>query len=62
MKSLVTYLRHGLLCYPLDYAGSMPETGPDSGEYGPINQVFPMTPVRLFEGGIEAKERTITYV
>ncbi|MDO9591642.1 MAG: hypothetical protein Q7I98_00425, partial [Erysipelotrichaceae bacterium] len=32
------------------------------GEYGPVNHMFPITPVRLFEGGIVGKERTITCV
>ena len=60
MKGLITYLRHGLLYY--HYDPSIPETGEGSGEYGPINHMFPITPVRLFEGGIEGKERTITCV
>ncbi|MBI2928666.1 MAG: LamG domain-containing protein [Verrucomicrobia bacterium] len=61
MKALVTYLRHGVLYY--HYAiKDIPETGAGSGEYGPINHMFPITPVALHEGWIEGKERTITCV
>ena len=58
-KAIITLLRHGLLyCYYI-YEPSFPETG---GDYGPVRHMFPVTPVRLFEGGIEGKERTITCV
>ena len=60
MKGLVTCLRNGILYY--HYDPDIPETGPGSGEYGPINHMFPITPTRLFEGGVEGKERTITCV
>lgn len=40
----------------------IPESGPSSGEYGPINHSFPLTPIALHEGWIEGKERTITCV
>jgi hypothetical protein len=61
MRGLILYLRHGMVYYHYFY-GDVPETGEGSGEYGPINHMFPLTPVRLFEGGIEGKERTITCV
>ena len=61
MRSIILYLRHGMVYYHYYYP-DLPETGPGSGEYGPINHMFPITPVRLFEGGIIGKERTITCV
>ena len=60
MKGIITLVRNGLLYYHNDPA--IPETGQGSGEYGPINHMFPITPMRLFEGGIEGKERTITCI
>jgi hypothetical protein len=61
MKAVVTYLRHGMLYY--HYAiEDIPETGPGSGEYGPINHMFPITITGLHEGWVEGKERTITCV
>lgn len=60
MKSVVAYLRHGVLYY--HYMTEIPETGPGSGEYAPINHMFPITPVALHEGWIEGKERTITAI
>jgi hypothetical protein len=60
MKSVITHLRHGLLYYY--YNTEIPETGPGSGEYGPLNHTFPITPVELHEGWILGKERIITAV
>jgi len=61
MKAVVTYLRHGVLYY--HYAiQDIPETGPGSGGYGPINHMFPITPVELHEGSIIGKERIVTCV
>lgn len=61
MKAILTYLRHGMVYY--HYAvEDIPESGPGSGEYGPINHMFPITPIALHEGWIEGKERTITCV
>jgi hypothetical protein len=61
MRGLILYLRHGVLYYHY-FFGDLPESGEGSGEYGPINHMFPITPVRLFEGGIEGRERTLTCV
>ena len=61
MLAVICYLRHGAVIYHYAYP-ELPETGEGSGEYGPINHMFPITPVRLFQGGIEGKERTITCV
>lgn len=61
MRGIVLYLRHGMVYYHYFY-GDLPEDGEGAGEYGPINHMFPLTPVRLFEGGIEGEERTITCI
>ena len=60
MKGIITYLRNGLLYY--HYDPLIPAEGSGAGEYGPINHMYPITPVRLFEGGVEGLERTITCV
>ena len=60
MKAAISYLRHGVLyCH---YETMIPETGPGSGEYGPFNHMFPMTPVRLGEGFVEGEQRIVTCV
>jgi hypothetical protein len=61
MKAVVGYLRHGLLYYHY-HVGDIPRTGPGSGEYGPINHMFPITPIELHEGWIQGRQRTITCV
>ena len=61
MRSLILYLRHGMVYYHYFFP-DLPEEGAGSGEYGPINHMFPITPVRLFEGGVIGRERTITCV
>jgi len=58
MKSVITHLRHGLLYYY--YNTEIPESGPGSGEYGPINHMFPITPIEIHEGWILGKERVIS--
>ena len=60
MKSVITYLRHGGLYYY--YGNDIPAEGPGSGEYGPINHMFPITPVELREGYIIGKERILSAV
>ena len=60
MRAAISYLRHGVLYY--HYETFIPETGPGSGEYGPFNHMFPITPVRLGEGFVEGSERTVTCV
>jgi hypothetical protein len=59
-RTAVDFLRHGVLYY--HYLTEIPETGPGSGEYGAINQMFPFTPVALHEGWVEGRERIITTV
>ncbi|MFH1009418.1 MAG: hypothetical protein V1800_18230 [Candidatus Latescibacterota bacterium] len=60
MKAVVMYLRHGLLWY--HYGTDIPESGPGSGAYGPINHMFPLTPVALHKGWILGKERILSCV
>jgi hypothetical protein len=60
MKSVITYLRHGLLWY--HYVTDIPESGEGCGAYGPINRMFPLTPVELHKGWIMGKERIISCV
>ena len=60
MRAVITYLRHAILYY--HYGTNISETGPGSGEYGPINHMFPITPIELGKGFIIGKERIITAV
>jgi hypothetical protein len=61
MKAVVTYLRHGMVYY--HYAiEDIPESGPGSGEYGPINHMFPITPVESGAGFIRGQERILACV
>jgi hypothetical protein len=62
-RGAIAFLRHGLLYFHYDSAHSViPESGPASGSYGPINHMFPITPVRLGEGFVEGRERIVTCV
>ncbi|MBU0608352.1 MAG: LamG domain-containing protein [Armatimonadetes bacterium] len=61
MKALVTYLRHGMVYYHY-FLEDIPQEGPGSGEYGPVNHSFPITPVELGEGFIRGRERIIACV
>ena len=61
MRGIIVYLRHGMVYYHYAY-GDIPEEGEGSGEYGPVNHMTPITPVRLFEGGIVGKERIVTCI
>ena len=60
MRTLIAHLRFGLLyyCYSTDF----PPDGPRGGEYGPLNHMFPFTPVELHEGWVLGRERLITCV
>lgn len=60
MKDVMTHLRNGLLYFYFNT--EIPETGPGSGEYGPINKMFPFTPVELHEGWLVGQERIVTAV
>ena len=59
-KGVITALRNGVLYYY--YWSTIPESGPGAGEYGPVNHMFPFTPVELHAGWLVGKERTITCV
>jgi hypothetical protein len=60
MKTILVYLRHGLLFY--HNMTAIPVEGPGSGEYGPINHMFPFTPEELHKGWLKGKERIISAV
>jgi len=60
VKTAITYLRYGGLYY--HYGSEIPEEGPGSGDYGPFNHMFPITPVELREGAIIGRERIVTAV
>jgi hypothetical protein len=57
-KGVLTALRNGLLYYY--YTGDIPGTGPGCGDYGPVNHMFPFTPVELHSGWLVGRERIIT--
>jgi hypothetical protein len=57
MRTVIAHLRYGLLYY---YYGAAFDA--DQGGYGPVNHMFPFTPVELHEGWIVGRERTITCV
>ncbi len=57
MKAVITGLKNGVLYY---YYGS--EIPKEKGEYGPINHMFPFTPVEINEGYLVGKERIITCI
>lgn len=58
MKTLLVYLRHGMVYY--HYV--LRDIPPDQGGYGPVNHLFPLTPVGLHKGWIEGKERLVSCV
>jgi hypothetical protein len=59
-KAAITYLRNSAVMY--HYGAEIPVEGPGSGEYGPWNNMFPITPIELREGYIIGKERIITAI
>jgi hypothetical protein len=61
MRAVITYLRHGMVYYHY-FLRDVPEAGEGSGEYGPVNRMFPLTPVGLHKGWIEGRERIVTCV
>ncbi len=63
MKSIITALKNGLLYYPNGAGGAtIPKEGPGAGEYGPLNHMFPITPIEINEGYIIGKEKIISSV
>ncbi len=59
-KGVITALRNGVLFY--HYVSVIPTSGPHAGGYGPINHMFPFTPVEINEGFMVGEERTISCV
>ena len=60
MRTLIAHLRYGLLYYC--YSTNFPAEGERGGEFGPLNHMFPFTPIELHEGWILGDERLITCV
>ena len=61
MKSVIAYLRHGMVCfYALCHVPD--KSDPAGAGFGPINHMFPITPVELGEGFIVAEERILSAV
>jgi hypothetical protein len=56
----ITYLRYGALLY--HYGAEIPAEGAGSGEYGPFNHMFPITPSELGEGFVIGRERIVAAV
>jgi len=61
VRALTAYLRHGMVMY-YNVLTESPREGPGSFEYGVVNHMFPITPVKLGEGFIVGKERILTAV
>jgi hypothetical protein len=59
MNGVMRLLRHGMVYY---YYLTNADIPLGVGEYGPINHMFPLTPVALHAGWIEGKERIITVI
>lgn len=62
MRTVVAHLRYGLLYYYYLSIHALPSDGEIGGEYGPVPQMFPTTPVALGEGFLVGKERIVTCV
>ncbi|MBQ9337104.1 MAG: LamG domain-containing protein, partial [Lentisphaeria bacterium] len=62
MARVRAYLRYGCLYIHTSFRNSFPETGPKSGAYGPINHMYPITPVELRRGWVKGKERIVSCV
>ncbi len=66
MKAAITYLRHGALYYHYSsdyhYVASAAGGVPHVADFGPINRMYPITPVELHEGWIIGRERIVTAV
>ncbi len=60
MRTVIAHLRYGLLYYY--YGANVPAEGEAAGGYGPVNHMFPFTPVELHRGWLLGKERTITCI
>jgi hypothetical protein len=59
-KAVITALRNGVLYYY--YTCYIPDKGPGAGDYGPVNHMFPFTPMELHSGWLVGQERTIACI
>ncbi len=59
-KGIITALRNGVL--PYYYGTNIPTSGPYAGGFEIANWMFPFTPVKLGEGVLVGKERTVVCV
>lgn len=62
MARVRAYLRYGCLYVHTSFRNSFPASGARSGEYGPINHMFPITPIELHKGWVKGKERIVSCV
>lgn len=57
VRTVIAHLRRGLVYYY--YATRIPE---GAGDFGPVNEMFPITPVQIGPGFVVGKERVLTCV
>jgi len=62
MARVRAYLRYGCMYIHTSFRNCFPEKGPKSGEYGPINHMYPITPIELHRGWVKGKERIVACV
>ena len=62
MARVRAYLRYGCLYIHTSFRNSFPPDGPKGGSYGPINHMYPITPVELHRGWVKGKERIVSCV
>ena len=62
MTRVRAYLRYGTLYVHTSMRNSFPASGPKSGEYGPINHMYPITPIELHRGWVKGTERIVSCV
>ena len=64
IRTVIAHLRYGMLYYyyATDFPAQDTPEGRPGGEFGPVNHMFPFTPVELHEGWVLGKERLITAV
>lgn len=58
MRTVIAHLQFGLVYYY--YLTEFPPDGERGGEFGPVNLMFPITPIELHEGWILGRERLLT--
>ncbi len=63
VRTVIAHLKYGILYYY--YSTDFPSEDRDGrpgGEFGPVNHMYPFTPVELHQGWVLGKERLITCV